>query len=272
MKKCVEILIVFCEFVTSLTQHMTAMKKRVLMIANNTGAIGAMKDVELYTNFFLSLDGGAWDPSEILEPLVSPSSSELMSTLIALQAEKLDYLVVIFSGHGCLHNNMENTWLCLRGETLDTDTCILDSHLLGFAKKQLTILDCCRYREVEPQLLVECSKSASATPSWGQTMKIRLKYNAQIAKVPDGNCVVYACARTQEAMGEESMGGEFSCLMSNPSYLATQQDRSQYSLITVGAAFDMVHGILSQKNVFPELVVTDVGMSELPWLMIPEHF
>lgn len=248
------------------------MKKRVLMIANNAGSIGALKDVELYTNFFLSLDGGAWEPSEILEPLVSPSASELMARLITLHAEKLDYLVVIFSGHGCLHKNMKDTCLCLRGETLDADTCILDRNLLGFAKKQLTILDCCRYWETEPELLVECAKSASVTPSWGQKMKIRLRYNSQIENVPDGNCVVYACARTQEAMGEEAMGGEFSCLMSNPSYMATQQDRSQYSLKTVGDAFAMAYGILSQKNVFPELVVTDASMSELPWLMIPEHF
>lgn len=242
------------------------------MIANNTGAIGATKDVELYTNFFLSLNGGAWDSSEILGPLVSPSSSELMSTLIALQAEKLDYLVVIFSGHGCLHKNMENTWLCLRGETLDASTCILDSQLLGIAKKQLTILDCCRARDTEPELLVECAKSASATPSWGQMMKIRLQYDALIKQVPEGGCVAYACARTQEAMGEESVGGDFSSLMSNPSYLATQQYRRLHNSVSVGDAFEMVHGILSQRNVFPELLVTDARMRDLPWLMIPERF
>lgn len=241
------------------------------MIANNTGGIGAERDIENYKRYFLSPEGGAWLPQEILSPLISPSASKLYSVLSSIQADKLDYLVIVFSGHGALTPDETGTYLCLRGEELLYNNYILDKNLLGYAARQLTILDCCRCKAVA-QTFSESVKCAHIQPDIENNNRIRKLYESFISKTPQGNCIVYACARNQVAMGEDSIGGEFSSLMNYSDFIGLNRDSKKYAGITVDAAFKKVCATLRTNGIYPEIVKTPKAMGDLPWMMYPEHF
>ena len=112
------------------------MKKKILLIGNNDGLPGVKIDLANYKKYFKSNTGGQWIDSEIIERL-NPKNVDLISLIESLKAQNLDYLIVIFSGHGGMKRE---TFL-----ELNPDGDLFgESRFANISKRQVTILDCCR--------------------------------------------------------------------------------------------------------------------------------
>ena len=74
------------------------MKRIALLIGNSDGLEGVKKDLVNWTRFLYSLEGGAWNSSEIIT-LMNPRKEELCSKIEDIRGE-YDFAIVVFSGHG----------------------------------------------------------------------------------------------------------------------------------------------------------------------------
>jgi len=173
------------------------MKKRILLIGNTNGLTGVKVDIENYKAFFLSPYGGYWNDSEI-KVLLNPNKGDLLVELNWLKKLDLDYLIVIFSGHGGqeretvleINNNLES---------------INESLLKNLAKRQLNIFDCCR------------SFSESLVKGNLNELKLkhnlirntREKYEKRIIESDLGQISLYACSIGETAR-DTSKGGLYS--------------------------------------------------------------
>jgi hypothetical protein len=178
------------------------MKKKVLLIGNNNGLPGVNVDIRNYGDFFKSLNGGAWFDGEI-NTMTQPSLSVLRSKIALLKLEQLDYLIVVFSGHGGQTRRGTVVELNANGET------ILEQELQNIAKRQLNIFDCCR---AFPQPIDEFRKGgtfSALSASADDMAYIRAKYEKRIMQAVPQQCLLYACGIGETAF-DTSEGGVYS--------------------------------------------------------------
>jgi len=125
-------------------QKKKKMKKRILMIGNTDDLRGVPVDMNDYYYFFLSPADGNWRSDEI-DILMNPTRRELRSTIREIENADYDYLITIFSGHGCESDGETILGLNGQGET------IAMSELTNLSPKQLLLLDCCRISALMPE-------------------------------------------------------------------------------------------------------------------------
>lgn len=175
------------------------MDKRVLLIGNNNGLAGVNVDFQNYARFFQSKVGGEWYSSEII-PMMNPLKSTLLARIEELRKMHLDYLIVIFSGHG---GQERETVLELnnRGETIN------ESELKYITNRQLNIYDCCR---AYPESSVATEKSIRLFDSVGQIERsTRKEYEKRIQNSISQQASLYACS-IGEVAEDTIKGGVYS--------------------------------------------------------------
>lgn len=173
------------------------MEKRILIIGNSEGLQGVKIDIENYKRFFKNSYGGDWYDSEIIEKL-NVSKTSLTAELSKLKNLSLDYLIVIFSGHGA---QQRETILELNsnGESIS------ESNLKNLADRQLNIFDCCRaYSEMESKAII--NEMAARSFSFTNTRK---KYEKRIMEANHQQICLYACA-IGECAYDTARGGAYS--------------------------------------------------------------
>jgi hypothetical protein len=175
------------------------MKKRVLLIGNNNGLEGVNVDFQNYSHFFQSKIGGEWYQSEII-PMMNPSRLALILKINELKAMVLDYLIVIFSGHG---GQERETVLELnnRGETIS------ESELKYISSRQLNIYDCCR----SYPSIAEASQRSLKMFNLGGAIErsTRAMYEKRIQNSIQQQICLYACS-IGETAEDTSKGGVYS--------------------------------------------------------------
>lgn len=176
------------------------MKKRILLIGNTDGLPGVNEDIVNYSNYFKSLDGGEWYDFEIIT-LRNTTVHELNLTILRLKSLQLDYLIVIFSGHG--GSLSRKTILELSdGEEVN------ETELMRIAPRQLNIYDCCRSVILSP--LQESSKSMRMYCSEAQaSISTRREYENRIMQAVAQQSSLYACM-LGEVSEDTPRGGVYS--------------------------------------------------------------
>lgn len=172
------------------------MKKKILLIGNTNGLPGVKIDLENYKNYFKSNTGGQWYDSEIIEEL-DVKKDKLSSILVDLKSQELDYLIIIFSGHGGV---VRDTVLELNNQY----EYFSESHFNNISKRQVTILDCCR--SFAPNL----SESIRAMNfSKSLSTGTRQRFEKRISESSDIQIKMYSCA-VGECSHDTPKGGAYS--------------------------------------------------------------
>lgn len=175
------------------------MKKKILFIGNTQGLPGVQKDLTNYFSFFMDDIGGNWYENEMIKKM-NPSKFELQTVLKNLKESKLDFMIVIFSGHG----GQEREVIL---EINDKGDYIYESELKNIAARQITIYDCCRavISSYEFSERVDRILEKSATIN----KKIREVYEKRIMQAISQQLNLYACSIGENAH-ETAEGGIYS--------------------------------------------------------------
>lgn len=173
------------------------MKKKILLVGNDDGLPGVKIDIDNYKKYFKSLTGGQWIDSEIIERL-NPKKDDLISLIAILKAQNLDYVIVIFSGHGGMKRK---TVLELnpKGEQFS------ESRFENIAKRQVTILDCCR---AKPQIVTESVNEVRMFKGGG-IIGTRQRFEKRISESLPQQIKLYSCAEG-EYSHDTPKGGTYS--------------------------------------------------------------
>ncbi len=173
------------------------MKKKILLVGNNDGLPGVKIDIENYKKYFKSLTGGQWNDNEIIERL-NPKKDELISLISSLKAQNLDYVIVIFSGHGGMKRE---TFLELNpdGEQFS------ESRFENIAKRQVTILDCCRAKY---QIITESVHEVRMFKGGG-IIGTRERFESRISESLAQQIKLYSCAEGEYSQ-DTPKGGAYS--------------------------------------------------------------
>jgi Caspase domain. len=198
------------------------MKKRILLIGNNDGLEGVNIDFQNYNRFFQSKVGGEWYLSEITS-MMNPSRRDVINKINELKAMFLDYIIVIFSGHG---GQERETMLELnkQGETIS------ESELKYISPRQLNIYDCCRSY---PSITEAVERSLKMFNSGDKIeYSTRIHYEQRIANSIQQQICLYACS-IGETAEDTSKGGVYS---SNLLDMANAITKSTSKYLLVGEA------------------------------------
>ena len=145
------------------------MRRKALLFGNTAGLPGVNVDLDRFSAFLKSPVGGAWFGSEI-DILTNMSKSDLLQYIQKLQANPVDYFILLFSGHG---GQARETILEIngKGET------IAETSLRKLGTRQLNIYDCCR---VHLQELTESTKFLRSEAMNVANLNARRKYESRI--------------------------------------------------------------------------------------------
>lgn len=174
------------------------MEKRILLIGNTDGLPGVKVDLLNFKKYFRSQKGGDWFENEILT-LPDPSRNELMTKINQLKYLNLDFLIVIFSGHG---GQKIETIL----EINENGDKINESELYNISKRQITILDCCR---AYPQQISDGISERILNKAFSAHYSTREKYEKRILQASYQQVKIYACQKGQCSI-DTSEGGVYS--------------------------------------------------------------
>ena len=160
------------------------------MIGNTDDLRGVPVDMNDYYYFFLSPAGGNWRSDEI-DILMNPTRRELRSTIREIENADYDYLITIFSGHGCESDGETILGLNGQGETITM------SELTNLSPKQLLLLDCCRGSALMPEEI-------AFLESLGITLSIscdtiRQAYECRIEDSAPQEVILFACDEGEPA-------------------------------------------------------------------------
>jgi hypothetical protein len=207
------------------------MKKRILLIGNNDGLPGVQKDFVNYKSFFMDEIGGNWHHDEIISKM-NPKKTDLKKELQNLKNSSLDFLVVIFSGHG---GQKRETVL----EINDNDEQIYESELNNIATRQITIFDCCR---VYPLLEFTERYDRVLRKSASITTNIRELYERRIMQAIPQQLSLYACS-IGESASDTNDGGVYSKNLLKGARLI------QSDYMTVGKAHEIATNLTKQETI-----------------------
>lgn len=117
------------------------MKRHALLIGYSgwdKSLKGVSLDLQNYKKFLMSPKGGGWYENEI-KIIEDESIETIHATLLKRKLKDNDIEFTVFSGHG---DYDDEEHYCRRLEVGKNET-ILEKDLIGFAKKQILILDSC---------------------------------------------------------------------------------------------------------------------------------
>lgn len=174
------------------------MNKRILLIGNDDGLPGVKVDLRNYKTFFKSNKGGEWYDSEIIEK-INPSKDDLISKIDDLKRLNLDFVIVVFSGHGGMKRETVFE-LNPEGELF------AESRLHNIAPKQITITDCCR---AQMEDVSESLKLRNIVKSFSAYQGTRERYERRINSASPQAVKLYSCAEN-EVSHDTPKGGAYS--------------------------------------------------------------
>lgn len=155
-------------------------------------------DVALWGDFLQSNEGGAWNPSEILDA-THLTKTELLHELA--RARSTDFSLVVFVGHGfTIDTGLPWTELSLILETGET---LLERELNPGNPRCCIVLDCCRTHGENIEAIMEQRKSASLKESYA-AVRSRQAYDAAAAQAEMGAVTIYATGDNTGAADEKS--------------------------------------------------------------------
>lgn len=176
------------------------MKRKALLIGNTNGLPGVKIDLVNFQNFLKTSKGGFWFDNEI-EIVKDPTLQDLTYKINYLKAQSIDYLLVVFSGHG---GQERETIL----EINKNGEVIGESSLKNISSRQINIYDCCRcYPESYQEKYVRDSIEFSAQKSI-DTMSLRKKYEDRIMSAIPQQISLYSCS-INETSNDTSEGGVY---------------------------------------------------------------
>lgn len=193
---------------------------------------GVTVDIEKYSDYLLSLAGGAWNGREIVRRM-NPGRAELVSEIARLP--KCDYSLTVFSGHGRMSNRNGRTYLLLSNNEE-----ISVNELITKSDRQLIIVDACR--SYPPQELAGDTMIKSAILEHIERdarRDARALFDSHLMRCEHGLSIMYACSVNQAA-GEDpdGSGGYFSTalLESCEDWAST---RDAFRILPVDVAFQL---------------------------------
>ena len=186
------------------------MKRKALLIGNSNGLAGVKLDISNFTKFLMSDVGGQWYDTEIITKM-NPTKVGLLNTIASLKNENPDFVFVLFSGHGAFNNN---TILELNAN----EEYIRETDLIGIAKRQISIFDCCR--NVIDLKEYDLSESTRMIKAFSATANIRHRYEMRIMQAIEQQIQLYACSINESSLDTEKGGMYTKNLLSSarPSY------------------------------------------------------
>lgn len=164
------------------------MKRRALLIGNSNGLAGVKLDISNYVKFLTSDFGGQWYNYEIIIKM-NPSRIDLLNTIRDLRNENPDFAFIAFSGHGAY---AKSTLL----EINNDKEYILEENLIGIAKRQISIFDCCR-NIISTESLNEDMKFKNLSDSINA---IRNRYEHRILQAIEQQVMLYACSINESSL------------------------------------------------------------------------
>lgn len=163
------------------------MKKKIYIIrGDETDLQGVKYDIKHLLSFFTSPLGGDWQPSEI-EEISFTHTSSLFLKLEEIKLLELEYVILIYSGHGSVEDGILNIYSrCGRPYPI--------YKMLKLAEKQLSIFDCCRKTVIpqEPEPLTESILTKKANFE-----TTRFMYEDLIHRAIPQQCVLFACSEEE---------------------------------------------------------------------------
>jgi hypothetical protein len=193
---------------------------------------GVLRDVQNYRSFLLSPVGGSWREPEI-SSMGRPSAADVRSE--ARTWRTYDYVLAVFSGHGCTKQG--STWIELReGYEIDSNDLRLST------TKQTIILDCCR-RPVEPARMRALDEKVAkkAAPTL-HAADCRKYYDERIEECPTELVVMYACSVGELAGDDSQRGGTYSYSLLQASRAwagdSTTDTSEKYNILSVVRAHE----------------------------------
>lgn len=173
------------------------MEKRILLFGNDEGLPGVKVDLKNFKNFFKSPIGGNWLEIEI-NTLLNPTKKELLDKLALYKDLSLDYLIIIYSGHG---GQERETLLEInpKGELIG------ESELQYISKRQLNIFDCCR---CYPELIHERVRFEAISKSFPE-FNTRQIFEKRILQAIPQQVTLYSCS-IGEISNDTKDGGIYS--------------------------------------------------------------
>lgn len=205
------------------------MKKKALILGNLDPKLGVEKDINYFNSFLKSLNGGAWNDSEI-DILKSPSKLDLQTRINFYKRLNLDYFVLLFGGHGDTSQGITHIYPSHK-EKYD----LSEEYFKGIAKKQLSIFDCCRdVRKTISENIAKLSTESVAMDSMVSYLtrdEVRTIYHNCINSAVEQDLRLYACSIGEFAQDDD--GGLYTQnLISNAIQLSKGNERT-VSAITV---------------------------------------
>lgn len=193
------------------------MARKLLFIANDGGTAnhlgGVQYDKRNYLDFFHLPEGGNWQNEEIKIYDNTATLQQIRSLLITMGANYFDYIVIVFSGHGCTNREGETYFELSHGHIVSlSDFKALRN--ITVTTRYLMIADSCRsiprYQqggrlEVHRRLFTESRDN--------NEYKERCKqlYDEAFAQQPASCfCIGYATSFGQDAIDISNRGGLYS--------------------------------------------------------------
>jgi len=210
---------------------------------------GVEYDIENYVRFLKSPTGGAWEDNEIIK-VQDPNSIKLKSFLKKL---KVDYSLVIFSGHGAYKIN-DSTYVAINRTKL-----LPVNELVTSSPKQLLIIDACR-SFIDSGISGFLGEELKNFPSRLTRNESKLIFKHHLDKCEKGLVVCFS-SKIGQASYSKNDGGIFSLnlLDSAKAWVATP---SKFGILPIHVAFSKAQkytiGNTSGKQV-PELRASNIN-------------
>lgn len=164
------------------------MEKMAIIFGNKNGLPSVEKDCNRIEDFLRSPLGGCWIDDEILYLPFEITADELNEIIVSIKQLNLDYVFVYFSGHGGSRDKHTVLEINSKEEQIEL------RELLHLSKRQLTIVDCCRYPcDMPSEEDFSFTKSIKEESS-SITPFIRKAFDNRLLQAFPQSVVVYSCS------------------------------------------------------------------------------
>lgn len=215
------------------------MKRKAVLIGNTSGLQGVQVDIARFTTFLKSNPGGAWYDSEI-DVLENEKKIVLLQKIDELKKQSLDYLVVLFSGHGGQYLRQTILEINGAGESIE------EIQLRRMAERQLNIYDCCRSisTTVQKSFAMD-SLSFSLRESANRARK---RYEERIMQAIPQQALLYSCSVGQVSYDTADGGVYLSNLLKAAKTFSSDQSFKLVGLAHEEAMAPTTENSLKEKH------------------------
>lgn len=167
------------------------LQRQAIIIHANDEKIGTKKDFQNMYNFLRSPLGGSWNSNEISEEL----SRQCVINKIRQITEEIDYLFIVFTGHGSIDKNNEYHLKVSDG------IITLNELLKAKAKRKTIIIDSCRSYSEEVS-----SYTQIVSENLNLINNTRTIFDDAISVTQNGLNILYSASKGQFSRGGENGG------------------------------------------------------------------